>query len=71
MLWMGIVCSEFGFGGWLKPTAVEKTDQNLGEVLKRVTGVLGSAQRQAPDGNGQCSHDPGGMISFNFESITK
>jgi hypothetical protein len=68
---MGIVCSEFGFGGWLKLTAVEKTDQNSGEVPERVASLLGSAQRQTPSGNGQCSHDPGGLISFDFESITK
>jgi hypothetical protein len=43
----------------MKLAAVEKTDQNLGEVSELVAGLLGSAQRQTP-GNGQCSHDPGG-----------
>jgi hypothetical protein len=47
-------------GGWLKLTAVEKTDQNSGKVSKWVAGLLGSAQRQTPVGSGQCSHDPGG-----------
>jgi hypothetical protein len=40
MRWMDIVCSEFGFGGWLKLTAVEKTDQNSGKVSKWVAGLL-------------------------------